>query len=443
MLNTAHLSLEQAPPISIPFRFFLTAPLFGIAAGLVLIWVGEAAMVSRWNPVALGLTHLIALGFLSMVMCGAMIQMLPVLAGSPVPGVRPVGTVSHLALSLGTGALVYAFLQGSSGWMKLALLLLSIGFGFFVVAVGLALARVRLSSPTVTGMRWSLVSLMITVLLGMLLSMGLFGFVALNNLAAYTDLHLGWGLLGWMGLLLISVSYQVVPMFQVTPEYPKLMRDFLTRSLFFGLVGWFLLEIGVIQGYWSTLIPACWILLLTAGFPLFAGMTLRIQRLRKRQVSDVTLFFWRVGLIGILFGYLVWLIGRALPEAAAAPWYPLLLGVLLLFGGAFPLVNGMLYKIVPFLSWFHLQNRQLALGAFQVKLPHMKGFIGDREARLQFYLYLAALFLALAAVFRPALFTRPAGAFLVLTSLMLGYNLLRAVMRYRNTKVLLNQTESH
>ncbi len=443
MLSTAHLSLEQAPPISIPFRFFLTAPLFGIVSGLLLIWAGEAAMVSRWSPLVLSLTHLVTLGFLTMVMCGAMMQMLPVLAGSPVPGIGPVGAVSHLALSLGTGALAYAFIQGSAGWVKLALLLLGIGLGVFAIAAGLALARVKLSSPTVTGMRWSLASLVITVALGMLLSMGFFGIVALNNLPSYTDLHLGWGLLGWMGLLLIGVSYQVVPMFQITPEYPRIMRDHLTGSLFFGLAGWFLLEIGVIRGYWSSLVPGCWMLLVTAGFPLFAGTTLHIQRLRKRQVSDVTLIFWRVGLIGILFGYLVWLIGRALPEAATAPWYPLLLGTLLLFGGAFPLVNGMLYKIVPFLSWFHLQNRQLALGAFHVKLPHMKGFIGDREARLQFYLYLAALFLALAAVFRPALFTRPAGAFLVLTSLMLGYNLLRAMMRYRNTKVLLNQTGSH
>lgn len=443
MLNTAHLSLEQAPPISIPFRFFMTAPLFGAVAGVVLIWAGDAAMVSRWSPVLLSLTHLITLGFLTMVMCGAMMQMLPVLAGSPVPGVGPVGTLSHLALSLGTGALVQAFIQGSAGWMKLALLLLGVGFGIFAVAVGLALSRVKLSSPTVTGMRWSLVSLVITVVLGALVSVGFFGVVSLNNLAAYTDLHLGWGLLGWMGILLIGVSYQVVPMFQVTPEYPQLMRDHLTGSLFFGLVGWFFLETGVIRGYWSTLVPGCWMLLVTAGFPLFAGMTLRIQRLRKRQISDVTLLFWRVGLIGILSGYLVWLIGRILPEAAAAPRYPLLLGILLFFGVVFPLVNGMLYKIVPFLSWFHLQNRQLALGAFHVKLPHMKGFIADREAKLQFHLYLAALFLALAAVFWPVLFTRPAGAFLVLTNLMLGYNLSRAVMRYRGTKALLNPVESH
>jgi hypothetical protein len=50
------LSFEQAPPISVPFRFFLTAPLFGMAAGLLLLWQGPAALASRWTSVALALT---------------------------------------------------------------------------------------------------------------------------------------------------------------------------------------------------------------------------------------------------------------------------------------------------------------------------------------------------------------------------------------------------
>src|SRR5487761_2332052 len=41
------LSFEQAPPISVPYRFFLTAPLFGAVAGLVLAWFGPAASGRR------------------------------------------------------------------------------------------------------------------------------------------------------------------------------------------------------------------------------------------------------------------------------------------------------------------------------------------------------------------------------------------------------------
>jgi len=117
MLTTANLSLDQAPPISIPFRFFLTTPLFGLLAGALLLIEGESALASRWAPPTLALTHLFTLGVLAMTMCGAMFQMLPVVAGSPVPRVRLVGSLVHLSLTLGTSALALGLLSGSRGLM--------------------------------------------------------------------------------------------------------------------------------------------------------------------------------------------------------------------------------------------------------------------------------------------------------------------------------------
>ena len=55
------LSYDDTPPFSAPIRFFLTAPLFGVAAGLTLIFGGEI-LVSRWTPGALAITHLFAAG---------------------------------------------------------------------------------------------------------------------------------------------------------------------------------------------------------------------------------------------------------------------------------------------------------------------------------------------------------------------------------------------
>ncbi len=91
LTSTASLSLEQAPPISVPFRFFLTAPLFLLLASLLLMLEGAAVLMDRWSPLTLSMTHLFTLGVLGQVMMGAMLQMLPVLAGSPVPRVVPVG----------------------------------------------------------------------------------------------------------------------------------------------------------------------------------------------------------------------------------------------------------------------------------------------------------------------------------------------------------------
>ena len=82
MSQQTGLSFEQAPPFSLPLRFFLTAPLFLLAAA-VLIVLAPDALASRWTPQALALTHALTLGFLAMVMLGALMQMLPVVAGSP------------------------------------------------------------------------------------------------------------------------------------------------------------------------------------------------------------------------------------------------------------------------------------------------------------------------------------------------------------------------
>ena len=83
------LAYEDTPPLSAPLRFFLTAPVFGLIAGLVLIFDGEL-LGSRWTPGALAVVHLIAAGFMLQVMLGALLQILPVVAGAAFPApLRP------------------------------------------------------------------------------------------------------------------------------------------------------------------------------------------------------------------------------------------------------------------------------------------------------------------------------------------------------------------
>ena len=53
----ALLSYDQSPPMAAPFRFFLSAPVFGVLAGLLLVWSGQSALMSRWTPEAVAATH--------------------------------------------------------------------------------------------------------------------------------------------------------------------------------------------------------------------------------------------------------------------------------------------------------------------------------------------------------------------------------------------------
>jgi len=83
-LNIAALSIGQTPPLAVPMPYFLAAPLFLTAAG-VLLMLSPDMLGARWSPQALAATHLVTLGFLAMVMLGALQQVLPVLMGERLP----------------------------------------------------------------------------------------------------------------------------------------------------------------------------------------------------------------------------------------------------------------------------------------------------------------------------------------------------------------------
>lgn len=432
-MNTAGLSLEQAPPISIPFRFFLTAAFFGFAASISILFLGPELFITRWSPLTVGLTHAFTLGVVAMVMCGAMTQMLPVLAGSPLPKVQWVGPAVHLLLSLGTLAFVYGFIVGGKTELYWGVGCLVLGLSIFIVSVGVALWRIQNPSNTIVGMRLSVVSLLITMLLGAARASGLLDSLGFGSIAMLIDVHLGWGLLGWVGLLAMGVSYQIVPMFMVTPDYPEKLSRWLLPLIFLILLVWGALKLAGASGLVPTSVPSTLLFLIAACLALFALLTLKVQSQRKRKVPDISMMFWKISMVSILLSACLWMGAQIWPEIGQAPRYPLVLGITMILGGACALVNGMLYKIVPFLSWFHLQNMQMKQMCFSVQIPNMKQFIPDKYARGQFYLFLWAYLLSLLAAINPLWFVYPAAVLLGLSFLALFINLARAMLRFRKT----------
>lgn len=415
MIDTRGLSLEQAPPFHVPARFFLTAPLFVLLAGLALLWEGPALLASRWLLLALAATHLIAIGYLGLIMCGALLQLVPVVLGVPVPAVRWVGNLCHPLLSFGAlflaGGLGYG-LPWALAWGGLAS---ALGFLCFLVPVALALWRAQGEPGTRRALRAAALALLATLLLGLVLSAFLLGLVPLAALTRWVNAHVIWGLLGWVGLLVIGVAIQVIPLFFVTPPYPALARAWLVPLLLAMII---LASLAEVRG-WDL---AAYLALGTAGagFALFALLTLWLLARRRRRRLDPTLLHWGAAMLALVVALPAWAVGAS----------PMLVGILLLVGVGLGLPAGMLFKILPFLAWFHLQHRQLQSGRFDLRIPHMGSLLAVGWARLQFGLHLLALLLVMAAVFVPVM-ARPAGLVLVLAGLVLEGLLVSVVMRYR------------
>jgi hypothetical protein len=190
-------------------------------------WQGEAVFASRWSPAALAVTHLIVIGFLGQIMCGALLQMLPVIAGAPVPAVKFVGSTVDLLLTVGAGLLALGFLGSGGGVLMAGGACSAIGFSTFLVAASVALMRAKGAFQTIRGIGVAFASLLVPVIVGLLLIGALNGWIGIPRLFDLMNMHLAWGLLGWVGLLIAGVAFQIVPMFHVTPAYPA----WLTRWL--------------------------------------------------------------------------------------------------------------------------------------------------------------------------------------------------------------------
>lgn len=408
-------SYDATPPISAPLRFFLTAPLFGILLGLLLLGLDPDFLLSRWSWPVLAGTHLLTLGMLAPVMVGALIQMLPVVAGVSLRRPLWLAGWSHLWLTLG------ALLMVSGFWWQQPLLLRS-GGGMLIAAL-LPFALLALHGLWGRSTKDSSSRLMVLALMALAAAVALgallLGHVAWGlplNVQTLTHLHVLWGGLGWVLGLVIGVAYTVVPMFQTTPRYPALLEQ---RGLY-ALLAVLLLSSALL------LAPSLrWLAVLLAALlaAAFAVLTLKLLR-QSRRGGDMSLRFWQISMASLALSALA-----ACATALGLASLELLVGVLFLYGFAGSVISGMLYKIVPFLVWLHLQR----LSQRRYAIPNMKQIIPELAIKRQLILHLVAVILLALAMLLPLRFVIVLAALaLIAAQALLGWNLLQAVRRYRS-----------
>ena len=432
-MKIASLSTEQAPPISIPLRFFAVAPIFLALAALLLAAADGNPFANLHAPSQIAATHYVTLGFMAMVMVGAVQQLLPVVIGSPMPAPRLVAWFTFLPLIAGVLALSTGFMLGKMELLGLSWPLLGLAFLVFIAASLTSLARAAAQNVTKTALLLSILSLAGAVTFGILLARG----YAASSPLPYAKLaaaHISLALGGWVLLLSIGVSYQVVPMFQLTPNYPKWLTASLAPAIFAALLlhvtllfpesspRWVVSIVEIV--FWSL---AC----------CFAAVTLRLQNQRRRRVADATLSFFRLGMFSLLLAAAFSLAALVLPSASEP--LRMLSALAFILGFALSLIQGMLYKIVPFLVWFHLFRG--GTKAIKVGVPNMKEIIPEQWMWRHLWLHGCTLLAALLASWWDwAAWVTIAG--LLLQGVLLSYGVVAGISVYRRTLQRIEQAEA-
>ena len=410
------LSIDQAPPISAPVRFFVTAPIFGIIAGVLLLFSDSATLMSRYSIDAIVVTHLITIGLFGFIMLGALTQMLPVLASANVPKIKRLALFSYVTLFFGLLSMAAGLELSNSLLLWSASALLGVGFLALIVSMLYALKGVKHFTASIKGMFTSLIFAFMIVLMGIYL---LYGYAEddvtqLHYIVA--NIHSVWAVFGFAGILIIGVAFQVLPMFYVAPRFKQFCKKRVVILITTGLFIWMLLSIFADQ---YALYAKLWI---ATFFWAFATTVWLKFNKRKRPISDVTVWYWRLASISLTLGSFLWIYDEFFKHE-----YIVMVGIFIGGGFILSIMLGMLYKIVPFLVWFHLN----ALG--YMTIPTINEMIDKRLARAQFVLFVAALIGFVFSFYMPQILTISAVLFIA-SMVLLEYNVLVPVKIYRRTK---------
>jgi len=409
------LSVDQAPPIWAPLRFFLTAPLFGVLAGILILFSTSDALSSRYALESIAVTHTLTIGFLSFVIFGALTQMLPVLAGVKITKVNLVSLASYLFLLFGTIFMVFGLLQDASALIFAASGLLGSGFLTLIISMLSAFRRVINFTPSIKAMITGLIFAFFITLMGMhlLASYGSDKFLPSHQM--FANIHSVWAVFGFAGILIIGVAFHVLPMFYVAPKFKKFCKHRVVWIISAGLLLWLVLNL-FFESY--AVAAKIWIGLFFWAFATTVYVKLNE---RRRKVSDITIWYWRSASIFMTLGIFTWIFNDLFDLG-----YIVIASVMIGGGFIFSIMIGMLYKIVPFLVWFHLNAKGY------MSIPTMNEMMNKKLSMLQFMLYIVSLAGFIISFFIPVVLPLFALTF-ILSMLILEYNIAVAVLIYIKT----------
>jgi len=332
------ISRDFAPPLNLIAPFFKFGVIFYLLSMMSLLFF-EPTFSYQQMDVA-GWLHLFLLGFVMMVIFGAMAQLIPVVleVGHVVVDVYyiilPLLGVGVSMMVLGFWLLPFLLPYGG-----LLVLIAMIIFAFENIAT---LKKTTIKTLTVRTVAWSNGYLLLGILTGFAIALGLTGDLAIDiNLMLKAHVYAVLG--GYVMLTIMGLSLTLIPMFSLAhgfDEHP------IKRAFNILIVGVAVVFIGALIGL--EILMYLGYMISFVGVFFYIWQIYIIAMLTVRKEMDV----WAKSMI-FAFGSLVFsmmtgavaLITDSQSMLHTTVWFFLL-------GFVSSMITGHLYKIVPFLVWF-------------------------------------------------------------------------------------------
>lgn len=399
--------------------FYLYAAISFLAATILLFFSTEAFFKHYFQPHLLAITHIMALGWGTMIILGASHQLVPVLIEGKLYS-NKLAYASFILAAIGIPLLCYGFYEFNMGapakWGGRFVVLAMLAY---LINISKSIAQSKSENVHAIFVFTSVLWLFITVALGLALVYNFtFSFMR-HNSVHYLPLHVHIGIIGWFLLLVIGVASRLIPLFLISKyTNPKLLWVvfwLINISLVSFILIFYFLPISF------SLIPD---ILLFAAIGLFIYYCIAAykQRIRKQVDEQVKLSILSALMMALpiilLFIILLVFMNRDAENNAFMVTY----GFIIFFGWITAIILGMTFKTLPFIVWNKVYHRRSGQG----KTPSPKDLFSNTVFKIMCAAYLAGFVIFICGLlWSNSLLLKPGAFLLLLTAILYNWNVLK------------------
>ncbi|WP_320036166.1 hypothetical protein [Halarcobacter sp.] len=361
-----NISQQFAPPFKLIAPYFIIGVLI-LTISTFLLFDIDISSAHSLNNITLSWVHLFLLGFVMMIIFGAMAQLVPVVL-----------EVGHFAVDLYyiiypllfVGTLLMAFGFYYPTVLPYGGVIAFIAFFVFLLETFLTIKKVKKFNFVITSVLVANIFLFFGLIVGIVLALGYSGAV---DIQVYQILkaHVYLVLIGFVCITIMGMSLVLLPMFWLSHSF----------SWIYVKTALLILTVGILLVVLSSFTNIVFFeysgyLLTFLAFVLYFLQIFIIYKTRVRLEKDIYFKSMMFSYICLFFSIIMGIVYMFYPNDNLL----LSLSWLGIFGFITFIITGHLYKIIPFLVWYERFSPYVG----KRKVPMLADMLPIRSANMQF-----------------------------------------------------------
>ena len=414
---------KNAPPPSVVVPHFVFGAISFLVLTILILFNVESISGHYFNPKLLSLVHLTTLGWISMIIFGALYQLVPVVLDVKLHNEK-LAKINFYIYALSIIIFVFAFWN-----MYSQALLFEIGGTLMFTAITLFSYNIMMSA--FNAKRKLIAAKFIISSIFWFFTTAVFGLILVFQLTnPYLDInhlqflkaHAHFGMVGWFLLLIIGVSSRLIPMFLVTHNLNEKKLSFALYAINIGLVALatvFFMNLSAIYIIVSALI-------IVIGIASYVSFLVDAYRNRIKKILDIGMQHSALAIFILVFPIVF---------ATIAPFTindhfelsqqtVLVYGLSVLLGFITSLLLGQTYKTLPFIVWLFEYRGKMGQG----KTPLPKDLYSEKVAEIHYFTFAIGFLSLVGGVlleYTPAAYV--GSVFFVITALLYNFNVIKII----------------